>query len=174
MVLGQSHGFLKAREVTLKVMSKVAQGQCRTMTKHKQCEQYCIDLSTLYQPTLKITLWKLYRRHMTKNSWLDQIRPDFVPLTRKVWDPFGEKLPLSDLKGVVATTSLTGSGQPRPLFPGRSEWHHWTHPKSALRKSTIISFNLHFSRTLTLPINSFIHPHTAVRNWEQGCLGGWS
>ena len=77
---------------------------------------------------------------------------------------FWGKPPLSDIKGVVATTSLTRWGQPRPPFP-RPIWYHWTHPKSALRKSTIISFNLHFYRALTLPINSFIHPHTAVRNW---------
>ena len=34
---------------------------------------------------------------------------------------FWEKLPLSDIKGFVATASLTGSGQPRPLFPGWSD-----------------------------------------------------
>ena len=46
------------------------------------------------------------------------------------------------------------------------------HLKSALRKSIIISFNLHFSRALTLPINSFIHPNTAVRNWGAGMSRG--
>ena len=63
------------------------------------------------------------------------------------------------------STSLTSSGQPQPSFP-RLIWHNWTHPKSTLRESDIISYNLLSSPALTLPINFFIHPHTVVHSWR--------
>ena len=93
-----------------------------------------------------------------------------MPLTRKVWDPSGKISPIG-YKGICSNDLFDRKWSTPAPFP-RLIWHHWTHLKSALRKSIIISFNLHFSRALTLPINSFIHPNTAVRNWGAGMSRG--